>query len=439
MTPEANGGDGNNGGSSAMDAAAPNKKPSKRKKSKSSSSSAARSATSSSSLPTDGDGNGGGGQQRQPAVVVQQQQQFHRGKQRVVWTPELHDVFLKACDVLGKDAVPKKILALMNVDGISREHVASHLQKHRLNLKREQLQLQLQRVPGRGDERQPRGDERQPLHAESSSQTPLPSLHPPDQAPAASSSLHPLPTPQPPFASLTMSQLQIGHGHHEHQTPPADCFTSTNSSSVPKNLLLLHPHPGFPRVQPIQQCLTPPLQATITVLPKKLVKKPQAGHDNATMQQAAAVASGCNPMLLISNNVAQTMARAPKMQAPQVLSMTGEISVPEANLITDQETEICSMTHLLMTVEAEEGQGRPAEREAASEMAATVEERQGQAPEPGAAETATKAEEGQGQAAKPGAAGSLSPAGSSIHGQYWKIDDTEVSWDFSGFHWFKSD
>ncbi|CAL4963951.1 unnamed protein product [Urochloa decumbens] len=432
MSPEANGSDGN-GGSSAMDAA-PNKKPRKRKKSRSSSSSAARSATSSSSLPTDCDG-GGGGQQRQPAVVVQQQQQLHRGKPRVVWTPELHDVFLKACDVLGKDAVPKKILALMNVDGISREHVASHLQKHRLNLKREQQQLQ--RVPGRGDERQP-------IHAESSSQRPLPSLHPPEQAPAASSSLHPLPTPQPPFASLTMPQLQIGHGHHELlQTPPADCFTS---SSVPTSFLV-HPQPGFPMVvQPIQQCFTPTLQATIAVLPKKLVKKPQAGHNNAAMQQAAAVASGYNPMLFIRSNVPQTLAGAPQMQAPQVVSMTGEISVPEANLMTGQETEICSLAHLLMTVEAEEGQGRPAQREAASEMAATtVEEGQEQAAaEPGAAETAAKAEEGQGRDAEPGgaaaAAGSLNLAGSSIHEQYWKqMDNAEGSWDFCGFQWYKSD
>ncbi|CAL4950226.1 unnamed protein product [Urochloa decumbens] len=458
MAPETNGSDGN-GGSSAMDAA-PNKKPRKRKKSRSSSSSAVRSATSSSSLPTDGDG-GGGGQQRQPAVVVvQQQQQLHRGKQRVVWTPELHDVFLKACDVLGKDAVPKKILALMNVDGISREHVASHLQKHRLNLKREQQQQLLQRVPGRGAERQP-------IHAESSSQTPLPSLHPPEQAPAASSSLHPLPTPQPPFASLTMSQLQLGHGHHELlQTPPADCFTSSN---VPTNFLV-HPHPGgFPMVvQPIQQCFTPPLQATIAVLPKKLVKKPQAGHNNATMQQAAAVASGYNPMLLIRSNVPQTLAGALQMQAPQVVSMTGEISVPEANLMIDQETEICSVAHLLMTVEAEEGQGRPAQREAASEMTATtVEEGQGRpaqreaasemtattvekgqeqaAAEPGAAETAAKAEEGQGRDAEPGggaaaAAVSLNLAGSSIHEQFWKTDDPEGSWDFCGFaQWYKSD
>ncbi|CAO2180128.1 unnamed protein product [Urochloa humidicola] len=445
MAPEANG-EGGNGGSSAMEAAE-NKKPRKRKKSRSSSSSVTRSATSSSSsMPTDGDGNGG--QQRQPpAVVVQQQQQLHRGKPRVVWTADLHAVFLEAYDALGKDAVPKKILAFMNVDGISREHVASHLQKHRLNLKREEQRLQ--RVPGREDERRPHH------HAEYSSQTPLPSLHPPDQAPAASSSLHPppQPQPQPPFASLTMSGLQIAEDAQQqllHQTPPPDCFTSNSSSSVPTNLLL-HQHPSFPMVQPMQQCFTPPLQATIAMPPKTLVEKLHAGHNNnATMQQqAAAAASGYNPMLFVRNLAAQPLARAPQMQAaPQVVSTTGEISVHETNSVNDEEADIRSLTQLLMAVETEDGQGRPAEREAASEMATTrVEEGQGQAAEPGAAETtaAAKAEQGKGGAAEPGAApaaaaGSLNPASTSIHGEYWKIDDTDVSWDFSGFHdWCKSD
>lgn len=35
-----------------------------------------------------------------------------------------------------KNAVPKSILGLMNVDGMTRENVASHLQKYRLYLKK---------------------------------------------------------------------------------------------------------------------------------------------------------------------------------------------------------------------------------------------------------------------------------------------------------------
>ncbi|KAL6888411.1 hypothetical protein ACP4OV_009437 [Aristida adscensionis] len=58
-------------------------------------------------------------------------------KPRVVWSVELHRKFVAAVNQLGIDkAVPKKILDLMNVENITRENVASHLQKYRLYLKR---------------------------------------------------------------------------------------------------------------------------------------------------------------------------------------------------------------------------------------------------------------------------------------------------------------
>ncbi|KAL6853654.1 hypothetical protein ACP4OV_019683 [Aristida adscensionis] len=58
-------------------------------------------------------------------------------KARMVWTPELHHRFVEAVAHLGdKGAVPKAIVRLMNVDGLTRENVASHLQKYRLYLKR---------------------------------------------------------------------------------------------------------------------------------------------------------------------------------------------------------------------------------------------------------------------------------------------------------------
>lgn len=56
---------------------------------------------------------------------------------RVVWSVELHQQFVCAVNQLGIDkAVPKRILELMNVPGLTRENVASHLQKFRLYLKR---------------------------------------------------------------------------------------------------------------------------------------------------------------------------------------------------------------------------------------------------------------------------------------------------------------
>lgn len=58
-------------------------------------------------------------------------------KPRVVWSVELHQQFVCAVNQLGIDkAVPKRILELMNIPGLTRENVASHLQKFRLYLKR---------------------------------------------------------------------------------------------------------------------------------------------------------------------------------------------------------------------------------------------------------------------------------------------------------------
>ncbi|KAL6603068.1 hypothetical protein ACP70R_043429 [Stipagrostis hirtigluma subsp. patula] len=58
-------------------------------------------------------------------------------RQRIKWCRPLHNRFLAAVEQIGIDkAVPKKILERMNVDGISRENVASHLQKYRLYLRR---------------------------------------------------------------------------------------------------------------------------------------------------------------------------------------------------------------------------------------------------------------------------------------------------------------
>uniref|UniRef100_A0A061R2D3 Two-component response regulator arr1 n=1 Tax=Tetraselmis sp. GSL018 TaxID=582737 RepID=A0A061R2D3_9CHLO len=56
---------------------------------------------------------------------------------RLVWTDQLHKRFEDAVNQLGlKNAVPKTIMQLMNVEGLTRENVASHLQKYRLSLKR---------------------------------------------------------------------------------------------------------------------------------------------------------------------------------------------------------------------------------------------------------------------------------------------------------------
>ncbi|KAI9125573.1 hypothetical protein K1719_002991 [Acacia pycnantha] len=58
-------------------------------------------------------------------------------KARVVWSVDLHQKFVKAVNQIGFDKVgPKRILDLMNVPWLTRENVASHLQKYRLYLSR---------------------------------------------------------------------------------------------------------------------------------------------------------------------------------------------------------------------------------------------------------------------------------------------------------------
>jgi len=50
---------------------------------------------------------------------------------RLKWTPELQDIFVTTIERLGVNAVPSTILDVMNVEGLTRENVASHLQKYR--------------------------------------------------------------------------------------------------------------------------------------------------------------------------------------------------------------------------------------------------------------------------------------------------------------------
>ncbi|KAI8564738.1 hypothetical protein RHMOL_Rhmol03G0205100 [Rhododendron molle] len=76
---------------------------------------------------------------KSPATVEEVENEDDSGnpKKKIVWTNALHNQFLEAIRCVGIErAVPKKILELMNVPGLTRENIASHLQKYRIFLKR---------------------------------------------------------------------------------------------------------------------------------------------------------------------------------------------------------------------------------------------------------------------------------------------------------------
>ncbi|KMZ60250.1 hypothetical protein ZOSMA_5G01150 [Zostera marina] len=68
---------------------------------------------------------------------VEENDDSAKKKRRILWTTDLHEKFIKAVNRIGiHRVVPKKILEIIDAPGLTRENVASHLQKYRLYLKR---------------------------------------------------------------------------------------------------------------------------------------------------------------------------------------------------------------------------------------------------------------------------------------------------------------
>ncbi|KAJ0985022.1 hypothetical protein J5N97_003378 [Dioscorea zingiberensis] len=78
----------------------------------------------------------GKGKEIEPSIIESDEESSLQKKAKVLWSTDLHYLFLRAINTIGLDrASPKGILDLMDVPGLSRENVASHLQKYRKALK----------------------------------------------------------------------------------------------------------------------------------------------------------------------------------------------------------------------------------------------------------------------------------------------------------------
>ncbi|KAG8068714.1 hypothetical protein GUJ93_ZPchr0005g16247 [Zizania palustris] len=164
----------------------------------------------SSAAGSSGGGGGGGGDE--PARTLK--------RPRLVWTPQLHKRFVDAVAHLGiKNAVPKTIMQLMSVDGLTRENVASHLQKYRLYLKRMQGHGSGGGGGGGAGGSHSSGSGTDAATEHLFATGPVPFL-PPGRGPAGAD-------PYPPFAPMAAHPAahhhhhpsQIGHFHHPAARP----------------------------------------------------------------------------------------------------------------------------------------------------------------------------------------------------------------------------
>ncbi|KAG1338346.1 transcription factor MYBC1 [Cocos nucifera] len=124
---------------------------------------------------------------------------------RLVWTPQLHKRFVDAVAHLGiKNAVPKTIMQLMGVEGLTRENVASHLQKYRLYLKRMQQTSSSASAAGHGGAALAGGGHISAADHQLFASAPVPHHF-----------LSPR-RPEPPFVPLVPVN-PLHHPHHQHQ------------------------------------------------------------------------------------------------------------------------------------------------------------------------------------------------------------------------------
>ncbi|KAL4392367.1 two-component response regulator ARR14-like [Arachis ipaensis] len=159
-------------------------------------------------------------------------------KPRFIWTQERHQMFVDAVLQLGIDkAVPRKILELMDIPNLTRENVASHLQKYRMHLKKKSQETKQTNSNGKINvNREANKQLCAPLRVQASTNIPqitqtLPVHH------QYYSSLLSVPKQDP----IIMSSKCDHHFHHQSQpivsTAPHALMKFCNSNSNPFGLI----------------------------------------------------------------------------------------------------------------------------------------------------------------------------------------------------------
>nr|QSD99746.1 MYB family transcription factor [Melilotus albus] len=174
---------------------------------------------------------------------------------RLVWTPQLHKRFVDVVAHLGiKNAVPKTIMQLMNVEGLTRENVASHLQKYRLYLKR--MQGLSNDAPSSSDHLFASTPVPQSLHESASaahSHSQQSNGHGNSHSHHSHSVTIPMPYPPPPPTMMSMPPM-LGMGHHPHghmgMSLPPPSGGSSSYRSHPFNMMHHRDWPPNPHSHP---------------------------------------------------------------------------------------------------------------------------------------------------------------------------------------------
>eukprot|EP01102_Stenamoeba_stenopodia_P001022 TRINITY_DN10919_c0_g1_i1.p1 TRINITY_DN10919_c0_g1~~TRINITY_DN10919_c0_g1_i1.p1 ORF type:complete len:428 (+),score=43.71 TRINITY_DN10919_c0_g1_i1:149-1432(+) len=200
-------------------------------------------------------------------------------QRKLIWTDELQQIFLQAVAACDKKVSPKRVLHHMNVEGLTRANVASHLQKHRKRIERESAghsgQTAQEYVDDSSDEEKPKTGSGT-SHQSSASGSGMNHVNrnmvakPKSKSKKHSSSkphkvkakyrLKPAPQPEPNAANVSSVSNSHPNSIPSPQAIPTIPVLPTSSSMLSPSLQPLN-HPIHSQMQSSFQQFTPPTRA----------------------------------------------------------------------------------------------------------------------------------------------------------------------------------